>query len=153
MGLKECLQQDLIESTKSRNEIKTGVIRLLRGMIRKQEIDQRKEFGDDDVIGVLASAVKQRHESIKAYGDGGRADLVAQEEAELAIIESYLPQALSTQELEKIVRDTIAETGATSIKDLGKVMAKIMPQVKGRADGAVVQTLVRAKLTGFLPPA
>jgi len=153
MGLKERLQQDLIESTKSRNEIKTGVIRLLRGMIRKQEIDQRKEFGDDDVIGVLASAVKQRHESIKAYGDGGRADLVAQEEAELAIIESYLPQALSTQELEKIVRDTIAETGATSIKDLGKVMAKIMPQVKGRADGAVVQTLVRAKLTGFLPPA
>ena len=147
MGLKERLQQDLIESTKSRNEIKTGVIRLLRGMIRKQEIDQRKEFGDDDVIGVLASAVKQRHESIKAYGDGGRADLVAQEEAELAIIESYLPQALSTQELEKIVRDTIAETGATSIKDLGKVMAKIMPQVKGRADGTVVQALVRAKLT------
>ena len=147
MGLKERLQQDLIESTKSRNEIKTGVIRLLRGMIRKQEIDQRKEFGDDDVIGVLASAVKQRHESIKAYGDGGRADLVAQEQAELAIIESYLPQALSTQELEKIVRDTIAETGATSIKDLGKVMAKIMPQVKGRADGTVVQAMVRAKLT------
>ncbi len=147
MGLKERLQQDLIESTKSRNEIKTGVIRLLRGMIRKQEIDQRKEFGDDDVIGVLASAVKQRHESIKAYGDGGRTDLVAQEQAELAIIESYLPQALSTQELEKIVRDTIAETGATSIKDLGKVMAKIMPQVKGRADGTVVQALVRAKLT------
>jgi len=147
MGLKERLQQDLIESTKSRNEIKTGVIRLLRGMIRKQEIDQRKEFGDDDVIGVLASAVKQRHESIKAYGDGGRTDLVAQEQAELAIIMSYLPQALSTQELEKIVRDTIAETGATSIKDLGKVMAKIMPQVKGRADGTVVQTLVRAKLT------
>jgi len=153
MGLKERLQQDLIESTKSRNEIKTGVIRLLRGMIRKQEIDQRKEFGDDDVIGVLASAVKQHRESIKAYTAGGRADLVAQEEAELAIIESYLPQALSPQELEKIVRDTIAETGATSIKDLGKVMAKIMPQVKGRADGAVVQTLVRAKLTGFLPPA
>ncbi len=147
MGLKERLQQDLIESTKSRNELKTGVIRLLRGMIRKQEIDQRKEFGDDNIIGVLASAVKQRRESIKAYTDGGRADLVAQEQAELAIIESYLPQALSSQELEKIVQDTIAETGATSIKDLGKVMAKIMPQVKGRADGTAVQAMVRSKLT------
>jgi uncharacterized protein YqeY len=147
MGLKERLQQDLIEATKSRNELKTGVIRLLRGMIRKQEIDQRKEFGDDDIIGVLASAVKQRRESIKAYADGGRADLVAQEQAELAIIESYLPQALSTQELEKIVQDTIAETGATSIKDLGKVMAKVMPQIKGRADGTVVQAMVRSKLT------
>jgi len=147
MGLTERLQQDLIESTKSRNEIRTGVIRLLRGMIRKQEIDQRKEFVDDDIIGVLVSAVKQRRESIKAYGDGGRADLVAQEQAELAIIESYLPQALAPQELEKIVRDTIAETGAVSVKDLGKVMAKIMPQVKGRADGTAVQALVRAKLT------
>jgi len=146
MSLKERLQQDLIEATKSRNEIKTGVIRLLRGMIRKQEIDQRKEFGDDDIIGVMVSAVKQRRESIKAYTDGGRADLVAQEQAELAIIESYLPQALSPQELEKIVRDTIAETGAISIKDLGKVMAKIMPKVKGRADGTTVQAMVRSRL-------
>jgi uncharacterized protein YqeY len=147
MSLKERLQQDLINSTKSRNELKTGVIRLLRGMIHKQEIDQRKEFGDDEIIGVLASAVKQRRESIKAFAEGGRADLVAQEQAELALIESYLPQALSTQELGKIVQDTIAETGATSIKDLGKVMAKLMPKVKGRADGTVVQAMVRSKLT------
>jgi uncharacterized protein YqeY len=147
MSLKERLQQDLINSTKSRNELKTGVIRLLRGMIHKQEIDQRKEFGDDEIIGVLASAVKQRRESIKAFAEGGRADLVAQEQAELALIESYLPQALSTQELGKIVQDTIAETGATSIKDLGKVMAKLMPKVKGRADGTAVQAMVRSKLT------
>jgi uncharacterized protein YqeY len=147
MSLKERLQQDLINSTKSRNELKTGVIRLLRGMIHKQEIDQRKEFGDDEIIGVLASAVKQRRESIKAFAEGGRADLVAQEQAELALIESYLPQALSTQELGKIVQDTIAETGATSIKELGKVMAKLMPKVKGRADGTAVQAMVRSKLT------
>jgi uncharacterized protein YqeY len=147
MGLKERLQQDLIEATKSRNEIRTGVIRLLRGMIRKQEIDQRQEFGDEDIVGVLVSAAKQRRESIKAYGDGGRADLVAQEQAELAIIESYLPQALSSQELEKIVRDAIAETGATSIKELGKVMAIVMPKIKGRADGTKVQAMVRSRLT------
>jgi uncharacterized protein YqeY len=147
MSLKERLQQDLINSTKSRNELKTGVIRLLRGMIHKQEIDQRKEFGDDEIIGVLASAVKQRRESIKAFAEGGRADLVAREQAELVVIESYLPQALSSQELEKIVQDAIAETGAISIKDLGKVMAKLMPKVKGRADGTVVQAMVRSKLT------
>jgi uncharacterized protein YqeY len=147
MGLKERLQQDLIEATKSRNEIRTGVIRLLRGMIRKQEIDQRQEFGDEDIVGVLVSAAKQRREYIKAYGDGGRADLVAQEQAELAIIESYLPQALSSQELEKIVRDAIAETGATSIKELGKVMAIVMPKIKGRADGTKVQAMVRSRLT------
>lgn len=147
MGLKEHLHQDLIEATKSRNELSTGVIRLLRGMIRKQEIDQHKECGDEEVIGVLTSAAKQRRESIKAYGDGGRADLVAREQAELAIIESYLPKALSSHELEKIIRDAIAETGAITIKDLGRVMAKVMPQVKGRADGTAVQALVRSKLT------
>ncbi len=147
MGLKERLQKDMIEAMKSGNNVKVGVIRLVRGMIRKLEIDLKKDFTDDDVIGVLSNAAKQRREAIKAYTEGGRDDLVKEEEAELAVIETYLPEALSTDELEKIITEIIAETGATTMKDIGKVMPRVMQQVKGRANGSEVQAIVRSKLS------
>ncbi|MCK4640755.1 MAG: GatB/YqeY domain-containing protein [Candidatus Marinimicrobia bacterium] len=147
MGLKERLQKDMIEAMKSRNNVKVGVIRLVRGMIRKLEIDQKKDFTDDDVIGVLSNAAKQRREAIKAYTEGGRDDLVKEEEAELAVIETYLPEALSTDELEKIITGIIAETGAATMKDIGKVMPRVMQKVKGRVNGSEVQAIVRSKLS------
>lgn len=147
MNLKEKLQRDMVAAMKAKEDTRTGVIRLLRGMIRKLEIDQKKELDDQEVIGILNHAAKQRREAIKAYTDGGRDDLVRQEEAELAIILEYLPEPLDAAALEKIVETVIAETGATSLKELGKVMPKIMQQVKGRADGAQVQAMVRAKLS------
>lgn len=147
MGLKERLQKDMVEAMKSGNNVKVGVIRLVRGMIRKLEIDQKKEITDDDVIGVLSNAAKQRREAIKAYTEGGRDDLVKEEEAELAVIETYLPEALSTDELEKIITGIIAETGGATMKDIGKVMPRVMQKVKGRANGSEVQAIVRSKLS------
>ena len=137
----------MVEVMKSGNDVKVGVIRLVRGMIRKLEIDQKKDLTDDDIIGVLSNAAKQRREAIKAYTEGGRDDLVKEEEAELAIIETYLPEALSTDELEKIITEIIAETGAATMKDIGKVMPKVMQKVKGRANGSEVQAIVRSKLS------
>jgi len=147
MGLKEKLQKDLVAAMKSGDKVSTGVIRLLWSAIRKLEIDRKQDFTDDDVIGVLSNAAKQRREAIKAYLEAGRADLVKEEEAELTIIEAYLPAALSTGELEQIIAGIIAETGATSMQDLGKVMPRIMQKVKGRANGAEVQAIVRSKLS------
>jgi hypothetical protein len=147
MSLKEQLQKDMVAAMKAKDELRIGVIRLLRGMIRKMEIDQRKDLDDKDVIGVLTNAAKQRRDAIKAYADGGRDDLVKQEEAELAIITEYLPEAMGQDELEQLIVKVIAETGATTMKDIGKVMPKIMQQVKGRADGAQVQAIVRSKLS------
>jgi len=146
MSLKEQLQKDMVTAMKARDELRVNVIRLLRGMIRKLEIDQKKDLDDKDVIGVLTNAAKQRREAIKAYADGGRDDLVKQEEAELVIISEYLPEAMGTDELEQIITNIITETGATSMKDIGKVMPKVMQQVKSRTDGSQVQAMVRAKL-------
>ncbi|MBU4443935.1 MAG: GatB/YqeY domain-containing protein [Candidatus Marinimicrobia bacterium] len=147
MGLKEQLQKDMVEAMKSGNDVKVGVIRLVRGMIRKLEIDRKKDLTDDDVIGVLSNAAKQRLEAIKAYIEGSRDDLVKEEEAELAIIETYLPEALSTDELKKIIIEIIAETGAATMKDIGKVMPIVMQKVKGSANGSKVQAIVRSKLS------
>lgn len=148
MSLKEKLQHDLADAMKAKDDRRVQIIRLLRDAIRKQEIDQRKELSDEDTIGVLQHAAKQHQDSINAYRAGNRMDLVEQEEAELAIIQSYLPQPLSEAELIAIIDETIRTVGATGPKDLGKVMGPLMARVKGRADGAKVQAIVRAKLAG-----
>jgi len=132
MNLKEQLQKDMVTAMKAKDELRLNVVRLVRGMVRKLEIDQKKELDDKDIIGVLTNAAKQRREAIKAYTDGGRDDLVKQEEAELAIISEYLPKAMGMDEVEQIITAVITETGATSLQDIGKVMPKVMQQVKGR---------------------
>ncbi|MFH1212624.1 MAG: GatB/YqeY domain-containing protein [Candidatus Neomarinimicrobiota bacterium] len=147
MDLIDRLLQDMIVAMKAKDEDRLRIIRLLRSNIRKAEIDSRKEFTDEDVIGVLMSSAKQHQDSIQAYRNGGRADLVALEEAELVVIRTYLPQALTTAELILVVTEVIAETGATNIKDLGRVMSLVMAKVKGRTTGSEVQIIVRSKLT------
>jgi len=148
MTLKERLQKELVEAMRARDTLKVDVIRLLRNSIRQKEIELKKELSDDDVIKILSNAAKQRRESIKAYEAGKREELVEREKRELDIIESYLPEKLSQEELIKIVEDVIKEVGASSLRDLGKVMPKVMAKVKGRADGSEVQAIVRSKLVG-----
>jgi len=148
MTLKERLQKELVEAMRARDTLKVDVIRLLRNSIRQKEIELKKELSDDDVIKILSNAAKQRRESIKAYEAGKREDLVEREKRELDIIESYLPEKFSQEELIKIVEDVIKEVGASSLRDLGKVMPKVMAKVKGRADGSEVQAIVRSKLVG-----
>ena len=123
-----------------------SVIRLVRGAIRQLEIDGKKELQDEDVLGVISKEVKQRRDSIEDFKKGGRDDLVAAAEAEIAILMEYLPQQLSEDEVQNLVKEAIAASGAASPKDMGKVMKELMPKVKGRADGKLVNEIVKELL-------
>ena len=131
---------------KEEGEQRLSVIRLVRGAVRQQEIDGKKELSDEDVLGVISKEVKQRRDSIEDFKKGGRDDLVAEAEAEIAILMGYLPQQLSEDEVRSLVQEAIAVSGATSPKDMGKVMKELMPKVKGRADGKLVNGIVKELL-------
>ena len=148
MSLKEKLTADMKEAMKAKEEGKQrlSVIRLVRGAVRQQEIDGKKELSDEDVLGVISKEVKQRRDSIEDFKKGGRDDLVAEAEAEIAILMGYLPQQLSEDEVRSLVQEAIAASGATSPKDMGKVMKELMPKVKGRADGKLVNGIVKELL-------
>ena len=148
MSLKEKLTADMKEAMKAREEgrQRLGVIRMVRGVIRQQEIDGQKELDDDAVLAVISKEVKQRRDSIEEFKKGGREDLVAQNEAEIAVLMAYLPQQMAEGEIRKLVQDAIAATGASSPKEMGKVMKELMPKVKGRADGKLVNQIVRELL-------
>ncbi len=148
MPLKTTLNDALKGAMKAKDTLRVDCIRLILSTIKNREIDKRGELDDTEVMKVLSTQAKQRGESIEMYRQGNRPDLVAKEEAELAIIQSFLPQALSDQELARIVRETIGEVQAAGPKDMGKVMKAIGPKVAGRADGKVVSEAVKAALAG-----
>ena len=141
------LQQDLIVAMKAKDKERRDTIRLLQSAIKQVEIDTREELQAEDVIAILQKEAKKRRESIEEYGKGGRDDLVAKERAEMAILEEYLPKQMSAEELTVIVKEVIAETGATSHKEIGKVMQPVMARVKGLADGKLVSQIVREQLS------
>jgi hypothetical protein len=148
MSLKEQIDADYKAAMKARDDLKVSVLRLLRSAIHNAEIDKQRALTDDEILGVIQSEVQKRHESIEAFQQGGRQDLVEREQAELAILESYLPKALTREELEALVRETVREVGALSVRDMGKVMSALMPKVRGRADEREVSNLVRQILEG-----
>lgn len=151
MSLKERIDADYKTAMKVRDAVKVSVLRLLRSAIHNAEIDRQRALTDDEILGVIQSEIRKRRESIEAFQQGGRADLAEREQAELDILEAYLPQPLSRAELEALVRETIREVGALSVRDMGKVMAVLMPKVRGRADGREVNELVRQLLEGTTP--
>lgn len=148
MSLKEKLTADMKEAMKAREEgrQRLGVIRLVRGAIRQQEIDGQRELDDDEVLAVISKEVKQRRDSIEEFQKGGRDDLVRQNEEEIAILMAYLPRQMTEDEVRRTVEETVAATGASAPKDMGKVMKELMPKVKGRADGKLVNQIVRELL-------
>lgn len=148
MTLKDRLTQDMKEAMKAKQPERLGTIRQLRGAIKNKEIELQKELDDDGVIAVVSTLVKQRRESAQMYADNGRPELAAKEEAELAVLQEYLPAQLGEEDIRELVKAAIAEVGATSIKDLGKVMPLVMGRTKGAADGKVVNQLVREYLAG-----
>ncbi|WP_022846944.1 MULTISPECIES: GatB/YqeY domain-containing protein [unclassified Desulfurobacterium] len=148
MGLKERLIKDMKEAMKARDKVKLSTIRMINSLIKNAEIDKRGELTDEEIVSLLQKYAKQRRESIELYEKGGRQDLVEKEKAELAIVESYLPEQMSEDEIRRIVEEAIAGTGASSPKDLGKVMKVVMPKVKGKADGSVVNRIARELLSG-----
>jgi uncharacterized protein YqeY len=146
MSLKEQLKEDMKAALKAKDKEKLSVIRMLQSLIKNAEIDKRGELTDEEIISLLMKYAKQRRESIELYEKGGRQDLVEKERRELQIVESYLPKQMSEEEIRELVAKVIEEVGASSPKDIGKVMQAVMPKVKGRADGSTVNKIVRELL-------
>lgn len=147
MALKEQLRSDMAVAMKQGNTETRDVLRMLLAAIKQAEVDDQVTLDESGVVTVLTKQAKQRRESIADYEKAGRADLVAQEQAELAIIETYLPQLMSREKVQTLAAQVIAELGVTDIKGMGQVMGKLMPQLKGQADGRIVNEVVRELLT------
>jgi uncharacterized protein YqeY len=140
------LEEELREARLARDDARRDALSLLLSALRSAEKDLQRELTGDEELQVLQRERKRRVEAAEAFSNAGREEQAAAEEAELAVLEEFMPAQLSEEELEEIVDDAIAEVGATSMRDLGRVMADVMPQVAGRADGSMVSQLVREKL-------
>ena len=147
--LKDRIQSDVKDAMRAKAKDRLGTLRLVTAAIKQKEVDERVEMDDDQVLQVLTKMVKQRQDSIKQYTDAGRDDLAAQEQAELAIIGEYMPAALSEEELSELVSKALADTGAQSIKDMGKVMGVLRPAVQGRAEMGTVSAQVKQSLSSL----
>lgn len=144
--IRKRLDNDLKEAMKAKDTLRTEVVRNVRGTMRAKEIDSGVELSDEELQKLIRSLVKQREDSIAQYEQGGRADLVERERAEKALLESYLPAAVSAAEIERVVGEVIAELGVTTIKDMGKVMKAAQAKLGASADGKLISTFVKQKL-------
>jgi uncharacterized protein YqeY len=146
MSLIARLESELTAAMKERDGVRRDALRLILSSLRSAEKELQRPLHDDEELQVLQRERKRRLESIEAFRGGGREAQAEAEEAELSVLEEFMPEPLSEDELEQIVDDAIAEVGATSMRDLGRVMADVMPQIAGRADGSMVSNMVREKL-------
>lgn len=146
MAIKDQLMQDLKEAMKNKEDVRKSVITLIRAAVKQREVDERVELSEEQVQDIIAKQLKQRRDSLEEFKKAGREDLIEQTQKEIEIITTYLPAQLSIEEIETLVDEAIAETGATSVKDMGKIMSVLNPRTKGRADGKVVNEVVRKKL-------
>ena len=147
MDLKNQILADIKEAMKNRDQERLSTLRFLQSAIKNKEIDLRPEpISEEGVLAVLKKSVKQRRDSISQYEDAGRSDLVEKEKAELAILEAYLPEPLPVEKVEAIVKESIAEAGASSLKDMGTVMKLVMSKTQGQADNKIVSEIVRNQL-------
>lgn len=147
MSLKQRITDDMKAAMKAKEKVRLTTVRLILAAIKQQEVDKQAELDDAAIIAVLDKMVKQRKDSITQYEDAGRDELAAVEKQELDIIQVYLPQPLTTEEVEALLDAAIAETGASSMQDMGKVMGILKPQVQGRTDMGKLSGLVKARLT------
>ena len=146
MSLKERITEDMKSSMRSGDKERLATIRLVLAAIKQREVDERIQLDDTQVLAVLEKMLKQRRESITQFQAGGRTDLVAKESAEVAVLQGYLPAQLSDSEVEALIRAAIAATGATTLKDMGKVMAAVKPQVQGRTDMGALSNRIKGLL-------
>lgn len=146
--LRDRIGDDMREAMKARDRLRVGALRMLMAAVKNTEVEKLHQLSDDEVLEVVAREAKRRRESIEAFEQGGRRDLVDKEAAELAVLEGYLPARLTEEEISLLVEEAIAETGASTPKQMGEVMKALMPKIRGRADGAEVSALVKARLGG-----
>jgi len=148
MTLKEQLTNDMKEAMKAKEKDRLSVIRMVRGAVKQTEIDGKKELDDEGVIAVISKELKMRRDSLEEFTKGGREDLIEKTKAEIEVLMKYLPEQLSEDEVKALVKEAVEKTGAKEPKDMGKVMGALMPKVKGRADGKMVNALVKEMLQG-----
>ncbi len=146
MSLKDRIQQDVKDAMRAKDKERLASIRLITAAIKQREVDERIELDDEQVLVVLDKMCKQRRESISQFEKAGRDDLIAREASELEIIQSYLPEQLGEDEIAAMIDAAITDTGASSIKDMGKVMGQLKPKLQGRADMGAVSALIKSKL-------
>jgi uncharacterized protein YqeY len=147
-SLQERIDAAAVVAMKARQALRLGVLRLVRSALKNREIDKRAPLDDGDVLQVLVTQAKQRRESIEQFRAGGREELAAKEEAELVVLQEFLPQELGDEELREAIAAAVAEVGASGPKDMGRVMGVLMPRLRGRAEGGAVNRLVREVLAG-----
>jgi uncharacterized protein YqeY len=147
MSLEERLVEEMKLAMKSNEKLKLSTIRMIRSALKNKEIDLRKKLEDEDIVKVIQAMVRKGEESVEQFQTGGRMDLVEKEKSEIEIMKSFLPQPLSQEEILKIIDQSIQETQASSLKDLGKVMKSVMPKIGGKADGKLINQLVKEKLS------
>ncbi len=147
MSLQENIDSDIVNAMKEKDEETVSVLRMLKSAIHNYQIASKKEPQDADIVGVIQSQIKSRKDSIELYKKGNRQELANKEQKEIDILAKYLPEQMGEDVIREIVKKAIAETGASSIQDMGKVMGKIMPEVKGKADGSLVSEVVKSELS------
>jgi len=147
MALKDRITDDMKAAMKAGEKERLGAIRLALAAIKQREVDERITLDDAQVLAVLDKMIKQRREAITQFQSGGRADLVAKETAEIGVLQAYLPSQMSEAEIDELIAQSIAATGASSVKDMGKVMALVKPKAQGRADLGLVSARIKQKLS------
>jgi uncharacterized protein YqeY len=147
MTLKKKMDQEMILAAKVRDKIRLSALRMLKSGLHNREIDLKRELSEAEFLQLLSAMVKQRKESIEQFDKGGRTDLVEKEEAELKVIQEFMPTQMSEAEVDAIIADAIRETGAAGVRDMGKVMKVLMPKVIGKADGKTVGEKVKLRLS------
>jgi len=147
MSLEERLVEEMKQAMKSNDKLRLSTIRMIRSALKNKEIELRKRLEDEDVVKVIQVMVRKGEESVEQFQAGGRADLVEKEKKEMEILKSFLPQPLSQEEIVKIIDQSIQETQASSPKDIGKVMKAVMPKIGGKADGRLINQLVKERLS------
>ncbi len=147
MSLEEKILEEMKQAMKANDKIRLSAIRMVRSSLKNREIELRRKLEDEDIFKVIQGMVRKGEESIELFLAGGRNDLVEKEKAEIEVFKSFLPQPISQEEILRIIDETIQETQASSMKDLGKVMKAVMPKLGGKADGKVINQLVKERLS------
>ena len=147
MNLEERLVEEMKQAMKSNNKLKLSTIRMIRSALKNKEIDLRKKLENEDIVKVIQAMMRKGEESVEQFETGGRMDLVEKEKSEIEIMKSFLPKPLSQEEILEIIDQSIQETQASSLKDMGKVMKSVMPKIGGKADGKLINQLVKERLS------
>lgn len=146
MALQEKIEQNLTQAMKDKNETTVSVLRMLKSAFKNKEIEKKTTLSDEDALSVIQNQIKSRRDSIELYKQGNRPELAEKEEKEITILQEYLPEQMSEEEIRIKVKEAIQKTGANEIKDMGKVMGILMNELKGKADGTTISTIVKEEL-------